>query len=73
MWKLFILLVVIGSCVRGGMFFGGVVTELEVLPIMLHMLEGHSGYVKGVAVTGDGRRAVSASWDNTLKKGRVRP
>ena len=33
----------------------------------LRTLEGHSGYVTGVAVTPDGRRAVSASWDNTLK------
>jgi WD40 repeat protein len=30
-------------------------------------LEGHSSYVFGVAVTPDGKRAVSASWDNTLK------
>ena len=28
---------------------------------------GHSAYVNGVAVTADGRRAVSASGDNTLK------
>ena len=30
-------------------------------------LEGHSGWVRGVAVSGDGRRAVSASADKTLK------
>jgi hypothetical protein len=34
---------------------------------LLRMLEGHSADVNGVAVTPDGRRAVSASWDNTLK------
>ena len=33
----------------------------------LRTLEGHSGYVDGVAVTADGKRAVSASGDNTLK------
>ena len=33
----------------------------------LRTLEGHSNWVNGVAVTGDGRRAVSASGDNTLK------
>ena len=30
-------------------------------------LEGHSFCVTGVAVTPDGKRAVSASWDETLK------
>ena len=30
-------------------------------------LEGHSLRVKSVAVFPDGRRVVSASWDNTLK------
>jgi WD40 repeat protein len=30
-------------------------------------LEGHSDSVNGVAVTADGKRAVSASRDNTLK------
>ena len=33
----------------------------------LRTLAGHSASVNGVAVTADGRRAVSASWDNTLK------
>jgi WD40 repeat protein len=33
----------------------------------LRTLEGHSAGVYGVAVTPDGRRAVSASWDHTLK------
>ena len=33
----------------------------------LRTLEGHSGAVSGVAVTPDGRRAISASWDKTLK------
>ena len=33
----------------------------------LRTLAGHSDYVRGVAVTADGRRAVSASDDNTLK------
>ena len=33
----------------------------------LRTLEGHSDWVAGVAVTADGRRAVSASWDKTLK------
>jgi WD40 repeat protein len=30
-------------------------------------LEGHTGKVSAVVVTPDGRRAVSASWDGTLK------
>ena len=33
----------------------------------LRTLEGHSGAVSGVALSGDGRRAVSASADKTLK------
>ena len=33
----------------------------------LRTLEGHSDWVNGVAVTPDGRRAVSASCDKTLK------
>ena len=33
----------------------------------LRTLEGHSDTVNGVAVTPDGRRAVSASHDHTLK------
>jgi WD40 repeat protein len=32
-------------------------------------LAGHSAAVKSVAVTENGRRAVSASWDKTLKVG----
>jgi WD40 repeat protein len=31
------------------------------------MLEGHSFPVRGVAMTADGKRAISASWDNTLR------
>jgi hypothetical protein len=34
---------------------------------LIRTLSGHSDKVNGVAVTPDGRRAVSASWDNTLK------
>jgi len=34
---------------------------------LLRTLKGHSGSVSAVAVTPDGRRAVSASWDQTLK------
>jgi hypothetical protein len=34
---------------------------------MLRTLEGHSHMVLGVAVTADGKLAVSASWDKTLK------
>jgi len=34
---------------------------------LLRTLEGHSDPVNGVAVTPDGKRAVSASWDHTLK------
>ena len=34
---------------------------------LVRTLEGHSGFVDGVAVTPDGKRAVSASWDKTLK------
>ena len=34
---------------------------------LLRTLEGHSSSVSGVAVTPDGKRAVSASWDKTLK------
>ena len=34
---------------------------------MLQTLEGHSGWVYGVALSADGRRAVSASGDKTLK------
>ena len=33
----------------------------------LRTLEGHTAVVNGVALSGDGRRAVSASKDNTLK------
>ena len=34
---------------------------------LVRILEGHSAYVLGVAVTADGRQAVSASADKTLK------
>jgi WD40 repeat protein len=33
----------------------------------IRTLQGHSSAVYGVAVTPDGRFAVSTSWDNTLK------
>jgi WD40 repeat protein len=33
----------------------------------LQTLSGHAGVVLAVAVTPDGRRALSASWDKTLK------
>jgi WD40 repeat protein len=38
----------------------------------LRTLEGHSNLVSGVAVTPDGKLAVSASWDKTLKVWDVR-
>ncbi len=34
---------------------------------LLYTLSGHSGPVKAVAVTPDGRRGISASWDGTVK------
>jgi len=34
---------------------------------LLRTLEGHSSFVSGVVVTPDGKRAVSASYDHTLK------
>jgi WD40 repeat protein len=34
---------------------------------LIRTLEGHTGIVNAVAVTPDGRRAVSASWDQTLR------
>jgi WD40 repeat protein len=34
---------------------------------LIRILEGHSSYVTGVAITADGRRAVSASVDHTLR------
>jgi hypothetical protein len=34
---------------------------------LIRTLEGHSSSVPGVALSPDGQRAVSASWDNTLK------
>jgi WD40 repeat protein len=34
---------------------------------LLYTLEGHSAAVWGAAVTADGKRAVSACWDHTLK------
>jgi WD40 repeat protein len=33
----------------------------------LRTLEGHASHVSGVALTLDGRRVISASWDKTLK------
>ena len=33
----------------------------------LHTFEGHTGWVNAVAITPDGRRAVSASSDRTLR------
>lgn len=34
---------------------------------MVRMLKGHSGNLSGVAMSADGKRGVSASWDHTLK------
>ena len=34
---------------------------------LLRTLQGHLSYVEAVAVTPDGKRAVSASWDKTLR------
>ena len=34
---------------------------------LVRTLEGHADFVSGVAVTADGKRAVSAFWDGTLK------
>jgi len=34
---------------------------------LIRTLSGHRSYVRAVAVTPDGKRAVSGSWDNTLK------
>jgi WD40 repeat protein len=34
---------------------------------LLRTLEGHSDWVRSVVLTPDGKLAVSASWDNTLK------
>jgi WD40 repeat protein len=31
------------------------------------MLQGHTNSVSAVAITPDGRRAVSSSWDNTVR------
>ena len=36
-------------------------------PALVRDLAGHVGWVNACAVTSDGRRAVSASWDRTLK------
>ena len=33
----------------------------------VHALPGHDGWVYAVAVTGDGRRAVSGAWDRTVR------
>ena len=35
----------------------------------MHTLEGHSAWLRGAAVSPDGRRAVSASFDHTLRYG----
>jgi len=34
---------------------------------MIRTFEGHTDWVSAVAVTPDGRRAVSGSWDQTLR------
>src|ERR687886_828922 len=34
---------------------------------LLRTLEGHSNSVNAVAITADGKRAISGSWDNTIK------
>ncbi|RZN36806.1 MAG: WD40 repeat domain-containing protein, partial [Methanosarcinales archaeon] len=34
---------------------------------LIRILEGHTSWVDAVAVTPDGRHAISGSWDNTLK------
>ncbi|MEI3649278.1 MAG: hypothetical protein V6D39_04700 [Dolichospermum lemmermannii FEM_B0920] len=34
---------------------------------LLRTLTGHSSYVQAVAVTADGKRVISGSWDNTVK------
>jgi WD40 repeat protein len=34
---------------------------------LLRTLSGHSHWVKAVAVTADGKRVISGSWDNTVK------
>jgi WD40 repeat protein len=34
---------------------------------MLHVFDGHGDRVNGVAITADGKRAVSASWDGKLR------
>jgi WD40 repeat protein len=36
-------------------------------PAILRTLEGHTSYVKAVSITPDGKRAVSVSWDKTLR------
>lgn len=36
---------------------------------LLRTLAGHTDAVTAVALTADGRRVVSGSWDNTLKRG----
>ena len=42
-------------------------TAPPVRPECLRTLEGHSARVSSIDVTSDGRRVVSASWDNTLR------
>ncbi len=34
---------------------------------MLRILEGHTGWVRAVALSADGKRAVSGSWDDTVR------
>jgi WD40 repeat protein len=41
--------------------------DFQAIKRRLRTLEGHSREVTGVAITPDGRRAVSASWDDTLR------
>ena len=45
----------------------GVETELRLPRAFVRSLEGHTGPVFGVAMSRDGRLAVSASYDKTLK------
>ena len=47
--------------------FAALFGNREVKPQCLHTLTGHTKEIGAVAVTGDGRRALSGSWDRTLK------